>query len=106
MRRPAGPPRPPPPPPPRRHRATPPPHQGTPSLYPQPARRARCSRHRAARLVTIPIRDRSMFQPGLVHPPVTPFTRDRRIDFDVYEKLIEFHIRNRADCLALAMHVG
>jgi 4-hydroxy-tetrahydrodipicolinate synthase len=47
-----------------------------------------------------------MFQPGLVHTPVTPFTRDRRIDFDLYEKLIEFHIRNRADCLALPMHAG
>jgi dihydrodipicolinate synthase/N-acetylneuraminate lyase len=47
-----------------------------------------------------------MFQPGLVHAPVTPFTADRRIDFDVYEKLIEFHIRNRADCLALPMHAG
>ena len=47
-----------------------------------------------------------MFQPGLVHTPVTPFTGDHRIDFDVYEKLIKFHIRNRADCLALPMHAG
>jgi 4-hydroxy-tetrahydrodipicolinate synthase len=47
-----------------------------------------------------------MLQPGLVHTPVTPFTRDHRIDFDLFEKLIEFHIRNRADSLALPMHAG
>ena len=27
-----------------------------------------------------------MFQPGLVHTPVTPFTRERRIDFDLYRE--------------------
>ena len=43
---------------------------------------------------------------GLVHTPVTPFTRDGRIDYDVYGKLIEFHLRNGADALALPMHVG
>jgi 4-hydroxy-tetrahydrodipicolinate synthase len=46
------------------------------------------------------------FQPGLVHAPVTPFTSDGRLDFATYEKLIEFHIRNGADALALPMHVG
>ena len=43
---------------------------------------------------------------GLVHTPVTPFTRAGRIDFDVYGKLIEFHLRNGADALALPMHAG
>lgn len=43
---------------------------------------------------------------GLVHTPVTPFTRDGRIDYDVYGKLIEFHLRNGADALALPMHLG
>ena len=43
---------------------------------------------------------------GLVHAPVTPFTRDGRIDYDVYGKLIEFHLRNGADALALPMHAG
>lgn len=43
---------------------------------------------------------------GLVHAPVTPFTRAGRIDFDVYGKLIEFHLRNGADALALPMHAG
>ena len=47
-----------------------------------------------------------IFQPGLVHTPVTPFSRDHRIDFDVYGKLIEFHLRNGADALALPMHAG
>src|SRR5262245_10027742 len=46
------------------------------------------------------------FQPGLVHTPVTPFTRDRRIDYDRYGELIEFHIANGADGLALPMHAG
>ena len=46
------------------------------------------------------------FQPGLVHTPVTPFTRDNRVDFDRYGKLIEFHLKNGADALALPMHAG
>jgi 4-hydroxy-tetrahydrodipicolinate synthase len=43
---------------------------------------------------------------GLVHTPVTPFTRERRIDHDLYGKLIAFHLRNGADALALPLHVG
>jgi 4-hydroxy-tetrahydrodipicolinate synthase len=43
---------------------------------------------------------------GLVHAPVTPFTRAGRVDLDVYGKLIEFHLRNGADALALPMHAG
>jgi 4-hydroxy-tetrahydrodipicolinate synthase len=46
------------------------------------------------------------FQPGLVHLPVTPFAPDRRIDFDRLGKLIDFHIRNGADALALPIHTG
>jgi 4-hydroxy-tetrahydrodipicolinate synthase len=48
----------------------------------------------------------SFFQPGLVHTPVTPFTRDGAIDYDRYAKLIEFHVANGADSLALPMHTG
>jgi 4-hydroxy-tetrahydrodipicolinate synthase len=48
----------------------------------------------------------SIFEPGLVHTPVTPFTRDNRIDYDTFGKLIDFHLRNGADSLALPMHVG
>jgi 4-hydroxy-tetrahydrodipicolinate synthase len=48
----------------------------------------------------------SQFEPGLVHTPVTPFTRDRTIDLDRYGQLIEFHIANGADALALPMHAG
>jgi 4-hydroxy-tetrahydrodipicolinate synthase len=43
---------------------------------------------------------------GLVHAPVTPFTRAGRVDFEVYSRLIEFHLRNGADALALPMHAG
>src|SRR5262252_8230765 len=48
----------------------------------------------------------SVFQPGLVHTPVTPFTPDRAIDHGRYEQLIEFHIAHGADALALPMHAG
>jgi 4-hydroxy-tetrahydrodipicolinate synthase len=37
---------------------------------------------------------------------VTPFTRDNRIDYDTFAKLIEFHLGRGADCLALPMHIG
>lgn len=43
------------------------------------------------------------FKPGLVHAPVTPFKSDQSIDFDAYEKLLEFHLGNGADGLALPM---
>ena len=46
------------------------------------------------------------FQPGLVHTPVTPFKRDHSIDFEAFGKLIEFHLRNGADALALPMPEG
>lgn len=42
----------------------------------------------------------------MVHTPVTPFTRENRVDFALYEKIIEFHLRNGADALALPMHAG
>jgi len=47
-----------------------------------------------------------IFEPGLVHTPVTPFKRDQSIDFDTYAKVIEFHLRNGADALALPMPIG
>jgi 4-hydroxy-tetrahydrodipicolinate synthase len=46
------------------------------------------------------------FQPGLVHLPVTPFAPDRSIDYDCLGRLIDFHIRNGADALALPTHAG
>jgi len=46
------------------------------------------------------------FQPGLVHTPVTPFTRDHRIDYDSFAKVIEFHLRNGAEALALPTPEG
>lgn len=46
------------------------------------------------------------FQPGLVHTPVTPFNRDRQIDYDVYGKLLEFHLQHGAQTLAVTMHAG
>jgi 4-hydroxy-tetrahydrodipicolinate synthase len=46
------------------------------------------------------------FTPGLVHTPVTPFSRERSIDFPLYAKLIDFHLGNGAQSLALPMHAG
>jgi 4-hydroxy-tetrahydrodipicolinate synthase len=46
------------------------------------------------------------FAPGLVHTPVTPFLRDRSIDFSLYGKLLDFHLAHGAQSLALPMHVG
>jgi 4-hydroxy-tetrahydrodipicolinate synthase len=43
---------------------------------------------------------------GLVHTPVMPFTPERRIDFDLLGKLIDFHQRNGADAMALPMHAA
>ena len=46
------------------------------------------------------------FKAGLVHTPVTPFTRDHKVDYGLYEKVLEFHLANGADSLALPMHAG
>lgn len=46
------------------------------------------------------------FEPGLAHTPLTPFTADRRIDFDRYERMIGFHLRHGAQSLAVPMHAG
>jgi len=46
------------------------------------------------------------FQPGLVHTPVTPFTADLRIDYPAYATVLDFHIANGAEALALPMHLG
>ncbi len=46
------------------------------------------------------------FKPGLVHAPVTPFAKDGRIDYATYGKLIDFHLRQGAEALALPLHAG
>jgi len=46
------------------------------------------------------------FEPGLVHTPLTPFSADGRIDFDRYGAMLDFHLRNGADALAVPMHCG
>jgi 4-hydroxy-tetrahydrodipicolinate synthase len=43
---------------------------------------------------------------GLVHTPVMPFGRDRRIDFDRLGRLIDFHQRHGAEALAVPMHAA
>src|SRR6516165_9619827 len=44
--------------------------------------------------------------PGLVHTPATPFSHEGAIDFELYGRLIDFHIENGAQSLALPMHAG
>ena len=46
------------------------------------------------------------FTPGLAHAPITPFTPELQIDFGLFEKVIEFHLRNGAHALALPMHTA
>lgn len=46
------------------------------------------------------------FNPGFVHTPVTPFKADQSIDFDTYARILDFHINNGADALALPMPQG
>jgi 4-hydroxy-tetrahydrodipicolinate synthase len=46
------------------------------------------------------------FEPGLVHTPLTPFADDRRIDFDRYGTMIDFHLHHGADALAVPMHAA
>jgi dihydrodipicolinate synthase/N-acetylneuraminate lyase len=45
----------------------------------------------------------SPFNPGFVHCPVTPFKRDNAVDYATYGKVLDFHINNGADALALPM---
>jgi 4-hydroxy-tetrahydrodipicolinate synthase len=45
------------------------------------------------------------FKFGLVHAPLTPFSADR-IDYNCYGTLLDFHVRNGAEGLALPMHIG
>ena len=47
------------------------------------------------------------FEPGFVHTPLTPFRAgNRRIDFDLYGRIVEFHLRHGAQALAVPMHAG
>jgi 4-hydroxy-tetrahydrodipicolinate synthase len=47
-----------------------------------------------------------VFTPGLVHTPLTPFSADGGIDFDLYGTMIDFHLRHGAQMLAVPMHAG
>ncbi len=46
------------------------------------------------------------FKPGLVHNPVTPFKPDQSIDYDRYARILDFHLKNGAEALALPMQQG
>src|SRR5712691_2840389 len=48
----------------------------------------------------------SIAELGLVHAPVLPFGADRRIDFDLFGKLLDFHEQNGAEALAVPMHAA
>jgi 4-hydroxy-tetrahydrodipicolinate synthase len=45
----------------------------------------------------------STFNPGFVHCPITPFTRDNAVDYATYAKVLNFHLRNGADAVAVLM---
>jgi 4-hydroxy-tetrahydrodipicolinate synthase len=46
------------------------------------------------------------FEPGLVHTPLTPFAADGRLDLERYGIMLDFHLRNGAEALAVPMHAG
>jgi 4-hydroxy-tetrahydrodipicolinate synthase len=46
------------------------------------------------------------FKPGLLHTPVTPFTRDNAVDWKQFGKLIDFHLAHGAEGIALPTHIG
>jgi 4-hydroxy-tetrahydrodipicolinate synthase len=46
------------------------------------------------------------FKVGLTHAPVTPFKRGHSIDYDTYAKVLEFHLKNGAEAVALPMPEG
>jgi 4-hydroxy-tetrahydrodipicolinate synthase len=48
----------------------------------------------------------NIFKPGLVHIPVTPFKSDQSVDYDLYARILDFHLSNGADALALPMPQG
>jgi dihydrodipicolinate synthase/N-acetylneuraminate lyase len=45
-------------------------------------------------------------RPGLLHTPVTTFNRDNAVDWQLYGKLIDFHLKHGAEGFALPMHAG
>jgi 4-hydroxy-tetrahydrodipicolinate synthase len=47
----------------------------------------------------------TMFHFGLVHAPLTPFTGGK-IDLEIFEKALDFHIANGAEGLAIQTHTG
>jgi 4-hydroxy-tetrahydrodipicolinate synthase len=48
----------------------------------------------------------STLRPGLLHTPVTTFNRDNAVDWQLYGKLIDFHLKHGAEGFALPLHVG
>lgn len=48
----------------------------------------------------------SAFKPGFVHCPVTPFNTDQSVNYALYAKVLDFHLNNGADALALPMPAG
>lgn len=43
---------------------------------------------------------------GVIASPVTPFTSDNELDLPTLQGLLEFHVRERSDGIAVPMHIG
>ncbi len=43
---------------------------------------------------------------GIVGAPVTPFTKDNKVDYDTFAKQVNFLIKNGASLIAHPMHIG
>lgn len=43
---------------------------------------------------------------GVIHCPVTPFFEDGRVDYGTFEKVVNFHINQKASCVCVVLHIA
>ena len=42
---------------------------------------------------------------GVMHVPVTPFKNDMSVDYDTFEKLVDWHVRQDPSTLCVILHI-
>jgi 4-hydroxy-tetrahydrodipicolinate synthase len=43
---------------------------------------------------------------GVMHVPVTPFRDDMAVDYDTFEKLVDWHVRQNPSSLCVVLHIA
>lgn len=43
---------------------------------------------------------------GVMHVPVTPFGNDAAVDYGTFEKLVDWHVRQKPSSLCVILHVA